>query len=81
MQYIIDDMMVKDKKQYKIRWEGFNEEWDTWEQEENIGDKELIIEYEKDRENQEDDRNYTRQTTIDTEQNKLGWLKNYAQQL
>ena len=66
MRYIIDDMMVKDKKQYKIRWEGFNEEWDTWEQEENIGDKELIIEYENDRENQEDDRNYTRQTIIDT---------------
>ena len=47
----------------------------SWEQEENIGDKELITEYEKDRENQEDDSNYTRQTTIDTEQNKLGWLK------
>ena len=80
MQYVIDDMMVKDIKQYKIRLEGFSEEWDTWEQEKNIGDRELITEYEKDRENQEDDRNYTRQTTIDTEQNKLGWLKNYAQQ-
>ena len=34
-----------------------------------------FIEYEKDRENQEDDRSYSRQTTIDTEQNKLGWLK------
>ena len=30
MQYVIDDMMVKGKKQYKIRWEGFSEEWDTW---------------------------------------------------
>jgi hypothetical protein len=53
-------MIIKAIKQYKIRWEGFSEEWDTWEQEKNIEDKELITEYEKDRENQEEDRNYIR---------------------
>ena len=75
MQYIIDDMVINDIKQYRIRWEGYNEEWDTWEQPKDIQDKELITEYEKDRENQEEDRSQTKHTTPDTEQNKLGWLK------
>ena len=75
MQYIIDDMTIKDIKLYRIRWEGYSEEWDTWEQPRDIADKELITEYENDRENHEEDRSQTRQTTTDTEQNKLGWLK------
>ena len=25
MQYIVDDMTINDIKQYKIRWEGYNE--------------------------------------------------------
>ena len=75
MPYIIDAMIIKDIQHYIIRWEGYNEEWDTWEQPKDIQDKELITEYENDRENHEEDRSQTRHTTPDIEQSKLGWLK------
>ena len=70
MQYIIDDIIIKDIKHYRIRWEGYNEEWDTWEQSKDIQDKELITEYVNDRENHEEDRSQTRHTTPDEIQNK-----------
>lgn len=33
--------------QYKVRWNGYDENWDTWEEEANIHSQELIDDYER----------------------------------
>lgn len=44
---LLDRKVVRGVVQYKVRWNGYDENWDTWEEEANIHSQELIDDYER----------------------------------